>query len=133
MRLAVRNNLCSGCRTCEVLCAMVNFHENNPKKSAIRAIAHFPIPGKYEVVICDQCGKCAEACPVAAIHLVDGIYVINKDECAGCYACVDACSRGAMRVHPAEQVPIKCVLCGECVRYCPRNAVYDAESEVSTK
>lgn len=126
LRLKTQDDLCSGCRMCEVLCALVNYGENNPKKSAIRPRGHFPVPGKYEVVYCDQCGKCAEACPVGAISNENGVFIVNKEECAGCYACVDACPRGAMFVHPEELAPIKCTLCGECAKYCPRNAVFDA-------
>ncbi len=135
MRLAVRNDLCSGCRACEVLCASVNFGEANPKKSAIRAVGHFPVPGKYEVLVCDQCGVCAEVCPVGAIHNENGAYIIHKDECTGCQACVEACPTNVMFVHAEEHAPIKCTLCGECVKYCPRNAVYDADAteEVNSK
>jgi Fe-S-cluster-containing hydrogenase component 2 len=127
LKLATRDNMCSGCRACEVLCGMVNYGEANPKKSAIRAIAHFPDPGRYEVRICDQCGMCADACPVSAIHLESGVYLVNRNECTGCYACVSACPVGAMFTHADSLAPIKCVLCGECVEYCPRNAVYDAD------
>jgi len=126
LRLGTKDDLCSGCRACEVLCGMVHFGEANPKKSAIKAVAHFPDPGKYEVLVCDQCGKCAETCPVGAIHNENGVYIVNKDECLGCYACVDACPKGVMFTHKGEIAPIKCDLCGECVAYCPRNAVYNA-------
>ncbi len=129
MKLAVRNELCSGCRTCEVLCAMANYGECNPKKSALRVVGHFPAPGKYEVLICSQCGTCADACPMGAITLKNGAYIIDKELCTGCFGCVEVCPSGMMFTYPKEPSPIKCKSCGECVEFCPRNALYDAEKE----
>jgi Fe-S-cluster-containing hydrogenase component 2 len=133
LKLATRDDLCSGCRACEVLCAMVNYGEANPKKSAIRAVGHFPSPGTYSVVICDQCGACAAACPEGAIQAQGEAFVVDPDKCTGCYVCVSACPSGAMFTHPGETVPVKCVLCGECVVYCPRKAVYDSEAREESR
>ena len=108
---------------------MANYGECNPKKSALRAIAHFPVPGKYELLLCTQCGICAGACPMGAIKLENGAYVIDRNECTGCYTCVEACPRGALFTHPKESSPIKCKGCGECIEYCPRDVLYDAEKE----
>lgn len=127
MKLAVREKACSGCRTCEVACALKNFAENNPKKSALRITGEFPTPGRYQIAYCSQCGTCAEVCPTGAISLIDGAYIIDQDTCIGCYVCVEACPNKAMFIHKDEKVPIKCTNCGACVQYCPREAVYDAE------
>jgi len=123
LRLVVRDELCSGCRACENVCALSNLGENNPKKARLRVKGEFPWPGRYKVIVCDQCGKCAEACPVECIEQVDGVYRINVDECTGCLVCVDACPTGAMFTHPSEESPFKCTACGECVELCPREAL----------
>lgn len=40
---------------------------------------------------CAGCGSCVDACPVEAIKIVDDKAVIDKDTCVGCGGCVDAC------------------------------------------
>ena len=114
--------LCSGCRSCELVCAVVNRKANNPKKGAIRIRPLFPEP-RFEAKVCVQCGKCAEFCPVEAIKEEDGRYLIDYETCTGCLACVQECPYEVMFVHPSLEHPFKCILCGECVRLCPRDAL----------
>ena len=38
-------------------------------------------------------GSCVDACPFDAIHIVDGIAVVDKEECKACGKCVDACPK----------------------------------------
>ncbi len=115
---------CTGCRTCELICAAHNFRENNPAKSALRVRGLFPVPGHYELRICDQCGDCARACPADAIYRrEDGVYLIDEELCSGCNACVDACPYGAMFTYESSAVPIKCNACGECVTYCAKQVL----------
>ena len=124
MKLEVKRELCSGCRTCEVLCGFSHYGELNPKKAALKVRGDFPVPGTYDVSVCTQCGVCAEECPEQAISLADnGAYKIDKDLCTGCGICVDVCPEGAMFTHEEEVVPIKCDLCNECVAICPRDAL----------
>lgn len=130
LKIGIREELCSGCRVCEVICSLRNFKENNPKKAAIRIKGHFPVPGRYEIVYCTQCGQCAEVCPVGAIKKEGDHYRVEPSECTGCLLCVETCPNHSMFTHPEMSAPFKCVLCGDCLRYCPRNAVYDLEGEV---
>jgi len=130
MKLAIKEERCSGCRACELVCSMRNFSEPNPKKSAIRISGAFPAPGRFSITYCDQCGTCAEVCPAEAIQEVDGHYEIDSDLCTGCMICVEECPHGAMYSHRDEDVPFKCVACGDCVAYCPRQAIVDEDEEV---
>ncbi len=122
MRLvALRPEDCTGCRACELICALHNYHENNPAKAALRVRGRFPSPGHYQLQICDQCGECAQVCPVGAIYRrEDGAYLIDPAECTGCLACLTACPRGVLFTHDSLVAPVKCNGCGECVTYCPR-------------
>lgn len=133
MILATRDELCSGCRTCQVACSLEVFGVVNPKKAALGIDALFPSPGRYRLVTCDQCGECAEVCPLGAITQKNGAYLIDEKVCNLCGLCVSSCPRQAMFTHPDLPAPIKCTACGECVRYCPRGAVYDVHGEVSRK
>lgn len=122
--MAVYPEECSGCRTCELICALHNQKENNPAKAALRVKGLFPSPGHYELRICNQCGECTEVCPTEAIKARDdGVYVIDPEECTGCLACVQVCPREVMFSHESMNVPIKCNSCGECVTYCPKQVL----------
>mgnify|MGYP000132660547 FL=1 len=123
MQLVARDELCSGCRTCELLCALSKLKENNYKKAALRIRGQFPEPGRYFVVVCDQCGVCAEVCPEGCIEEVNGAYRIDEERCTGCGECVEACPSDAMFTHPSRTAPIKCDACGECVAYCSRKVL----------
>ncbi|MEW6243361.1 MAG: 4Fe-4S binding protein [Bacillota bacterium] len=130
MRLSKRDELCSGCRSCILVCSMENFLKADPTLAALRIKGHFPVPGKYEVVLCDQCGECEKACPTGAIYADGEAYRVKPEECIACMACIEACPKGAIWFNQALGAPVKCVLCGECVRYCPRQAIVDETGEV---
>ena len=40
---------------------------------------------------CQNCGACAEVCPVDAISQGDGKYVIDADTCISCGTCAAGC------------------------------------------
>jgi len=123
MQFEIHSDRCSGCNTCRLVCGLTNFNEVNPAKAALGIIGHFPAPGRYEIRFCDQCGTCAEVCPLEAIKETDGIYLINPEICTGCAACVDACPHEVMMLHPDSNVPIKCTSCGQCAEVCTRDAI----------
>lgn len=129
MKLAVREELCSGCRACELVCSMRHSSQPNPKRATVRVSGAFPAPGRYSITYCDQCGVCAEVCPAQAITQVQGHYEIDADLCTGCMLCVEECPRKAMFTHEDDDVPFKCVACGDCVAYCPRQALVDEDRE----
>ena len=50
-------------------------------------------------------GSCVKACPFDAIHIVDGIALVDKEVCKACGKCVAACPK-----HLIELVPYSCLL-----------------------
>ncbi|HEY3314062.1 MAG TPA: 4Fe-4S binding protein [Bacillota bacterium] len=134
MKIGLKEERCSGCQVCQMACSVSLFKELNPKKSALAVEGEFPTPGRYRIRVCDQCGKCAEACPVEAIaEGDDGVFRIDRDLCTGCLACVEACPFKVMRTITGDDIPFKCTLCGECIRLCPRSAVYDLDGDIAEK
>ena len=123
MQLKAYHERCSGCSTCRLACAIENFNEVNPSRSLLRIEARFPGPGDYRIHLCDQCGVCADNCPEDAIGLKDGVYIVDPDTCTGCLTCVEVCPRDVMFEQKHSEVPVKCVLCGECALTCPRKAI----------
>ena len=127
-KLAVIPELCSGCRICELVCAMKHFQVNNPKKSAVRVMVTYPHPVVRMPVVCSQCKApiCADACPVGALSRANGVVTLDKRTCISCMKCVEACPFGAIFAHEDVEHPIKCDLCGgepECVAACPTSAL----------
>ncbi len=127
-RLAVIPELCSGCRICELTCAIEHFQVVNPKKSAIRVVATYPHPVVRMPVVCSQCKVplCAGACPVEALRHDGEIVRLEKELCISCLKCLEACPFGAMYAHDDLDQPIKCDLCGgqpRCVERCPKGAL----------
>ncbi len=129
MRLYADSAKCSGCRACLVACSLNLFTENNPKKSALNLIPHFPDPGVYEMKVCTQCGECASVCPVGAIHQDDkGVYYVAFDECTLCEICIPVCPENVMFVRSELAGSAwKCTLCGDCVKVCGTDVLKIAE------
>jgi ferredoxin len=129
LKLKANHGNCSGCGVCRLVCSLENFREVNPAMAALQIEGRFPAPGDYRIHLCNQCGQCADVCPVEAIHLENYAYIIDADECTGCMLCVDACPLGVLFEHKKRAVPIKCTLCGECVETCPRGALRFVNAE----
>jgi ferredoxin len=90
----------------------------------LRIEGRFPAPGDYRIHLCDQCGACAEVCPVEAIgEDENGVYRIDEDLCTSCMLCVDACPYEVIVENNRTSMPIKCTNCGACVDVCPRDAI----------
>ena len=127
-KLAVIPELCSGCRICELTCAIEHFGVNNPKKSAIRVLVTYPHPVVRMPIICCQCKVpvCADICPMDALSRKNGGVQLDEDDCISCMKCVEACPFGAIYAHADVDYPIKCDMCDgapKCIEKCPKGAI----------
>lgn len=67
------------------------------------AAANIAFGGPYECEFaCVGYGDCEVACPFHAIHMVDGMPVIDPEECTGCGVCVSGCPKGVLQLVPKD-------------------------------
>lgn len=130
VRVRGDSKLCVGCRLCMLACSTAVFGVINPRKSAVEIVERRPETEGFSIVVCSQCGLCAEKCPEKAIAVVNRAYVIDVERCVKCWLCVEVCPVNAIWRRPGVDYPVKCISCGACVEICPRGALSLEESEV---
>jgi len=127
--LCIDYRKCTGCRTCEQVCAVKHDGVLNPMRSRIK-IMKWESEGLYVPMSCNQCqdAPCMNVCPVKAISRDEelGCVGVDYDVCIGCRSCVAVCPFGAMNYNTADRQVFKCDLCDgepQCVRFCDVKAV----------
>lgn len=91
---------------------------------------------------CMGFGSCVKACPFDAIHVVDGIAVVDKEACKACGKCVAACPRHLIELTPYDAkhivqcsskdkgkdvmavCSVGCIGCHLCEKQCEFDAVH---------
>ena len=130
---------CTGCRLCELVCAVRHDGISNPVRSRIKVVK-WEQEGRYVPMSCQQCedAPCRKACPARAISTDEALGRVEVDYelCIGCRTCVSVCPFGAMSFNPIDRRVIKCDLCDgdpQCVRFCDVKAVdYVPAADVSS-
>ncbi len=56
-------------------------------------------------------GDCVEACKFDALHIIDGLAIVDYEKCTGCTACSKACPRNLIEMVPFPQENIITVAC----------------------
>lgn len=126
--LKVIKENCIGCRLCEIACAASRYSEFNYKRARLKAPESFPLP--MPPVFCKHCKKpfCIEACPNNSLSLNDdGMVELNEQTCTKCMECQKACPFSAVFQDVITGFPLICDVCGECVQFCPTNALQVVE------
>ncbi len=139
-RIYAKEEVCIGCRLCEVHCLVAHsrskkiikaFKEEFPRAMPRilveeQGVTSFALACRH----CDD-ARCLEACMTGAIYRDEktGAVLHNADMCVGCWMCVMACPTGAIRRDQRQRkIASKCDLCqGEeqpaCVANCPNEAL----------
>lgn len=86
-------------------------------------------------------GTCVKECPFDAIHIVNGIAVVDEEKCKACGKCVAVCPKHLISLVPkgakirvacssVDKGPVAmklcdvaCIGCGICAKNCPNEAV----------
>ncbi len=127
--LIVDHEKCTGCRLCEMVCAVKHAGVNNPLRSRIHVLK-WPNEGFELPMLCNQCEKapCISVCPKNALSRDTALsrVTLNYDLCIGCKMCVIACPFGGMGIDTVARQVIKCDQCDgdpTCVRFCNPGAL----------
>ena len=91
---------------------------------------------------CTGLGDCVKACKFDAIHIVDGVAVVDQSKCTGCGACAAVCPNHVIQVVPEhKRKPVVlcqnkdkgaetrkactagCIGCMKCAKACPKQAI----------
>jgi Fe-S-cluster-containing hydrogenase component 2 len=125
-------DICSGCRTCELVCSLNKEGVINPELSRIQWSKDIFGGQITSVYPCKQCDgpECLMACPTGALHIDSNTRarVIDEEICVGCQLCLNACPLTPHRIkfNVSKNICFKCDLCGgepKCVKYCPTGAL----------
>ena len=136
--LYIDHEKCTGCRLCELVCAVKHYGISNPARARIK-VMKWEQEGVYVPMSCQQCqdAPCQNICPAKAITRDDEMsrVMVDYDKCIGCRLCVAVCPFGAMSFNVIDKQVLKCDLCDgdpQCVRFCDRKAVdFVSPDEVS--
>jgi carbon-monoxide dehydrogenase iron sulfur subunit len=126
---------CTGCKQCEMACAVAKEGQFNPSKSRIR-VFEFHAEARFVPYTCTQCSQawCREACPVEAITVdaATGAKIVKDSRCVGCKVCTIACPFGTINYVAATGKVAKCDLCAgdpACAKACPTQAIQFVDAD----
>jgi carbon-monoxide dehydrogenase iron sulfur subunit len=138
-RILVRQEVCSGCRACEVACVAHHERGFGTTSARIRVTKIEPL-GIDRPHVCRLCRRapCVAACPADALYRDEstGAVLLRSEECIGCSACVDACPFGMAALHPKTGLALICDLCGgdpACVKRCATGAIVYADTNAGAR
>jgi carbon-monoxide dehydrogenase iron sulfur subunit len=120
--IAVHLDRCTGCKTCELYCAV---DRGSTGKTLLKAVQESPLPqsrvrveGNNQLPIalqCRQCLKapCLDACLTGALTRdpKSNMVVVQEDRCIACWTCTMFCPYGVIYPWPERKIALKCDRC----------------------
>ena len=138
-RIYVKEDVCIGCRLCEVYCKLQHaeskdlvkaFKRESPALvSRVRLEENGATSFSVRRQQCDE-APCVYACLTGALsrNPDSGMVEVDEEKCMGCWTCILVCPFGAIKQDAGKEKMVKCDLCqGEdipaCVANCPNEAL----------
>ena len=129
MTLKLIEELCIGCRLCQLACSVAKEELFNPDLARLKIISTYTKTGlNYKMSLCSMCLTCVGICPTEAINHQDGRLVYDQDKCTNCGFCITECPEKV--IAPRKEGIALCDLCGgspACVEWCPHQALMNLE------
>lgn len=90
---------------------------------------------------CTGLGTCVRECPFDAIHVVNGVAVVDEDKCTACKKCIAVCPKNIIELVPVSKkvrvlcknqdkgkatmqaCSVGCIACQKCVKACKFDAI----------
>ena len=119
---------CTGCGTCELMCAIKRENQYNPSCSRIKILRMYNLVNLAMTCrFCDN-APCVIACPQKCLIQSEktGTIIVDEDKCDCCGFCVEVCPHGAISLHPKKETILICDLCDgepQCIEWCPEEAL----------
>jgi len=145
-KIIANEEVCIGCRLCEVWCLVQHSKSKDImkafKRETPRPIARLHVEEEGAESFAVQCQHCEEpdcvySCISGAMYIDEETGTVQHDpeKCVGCWTCIMVCHRGAIiRDERQNRIAAKCDLCAEleipaCVANCPNEALVLVEEE----
>lgn len=127
---------CNG--SCDKTSTKFNYHGITDCKKAVM------VPGHGDKVCNYGClgyGSCVRACAFDAIHVVNGIAVVDQEKCVACGKCIEACPNNLVEFVPVSAdykvkcaskdkgkdvmagCSVGCIGCMKCTKVCESDAI----------
>lgn len=133
----VQPELCTGCRSCELACALSHTTTKDLLRAVVSGERPQPLLWVEQIdelkapVVCRQCedAPCVQACPTGAMHTrEDGINLVDLQQCIACWMCAMACpfgtiGRGERKVVKCDRACLDEEGMPACVKACPTGAL----------
>ena len=119
---------CTGCRVCELVCALQQENSFDPKLSRIKVLRlHQLVNMPVTCRLCED-APCVRSCPRDALSQSEetGVISVDDSKCDMCGWCIEACKYGAMFLSEDKKTVKVCNLCDgepQCIEWCPESAL----------
>ena len=128
----VNHDQCIGCFSCMYACSRMLRAHGGTEKAALRVRSYAGVEGAFSLRVCSGCEcekpDCVAACPNGALVVTPGGRLrLKRELCINCRKCVKGCKISALQWDWEEKIPIPCVHCGQCAKYCPNGVIALAE------